>query len=196
MNGEPLPKDQGAPVRLVVPGWYGCTEAKWVNEIKFVDDNQPATLQMREFAARTFQPMHFEFTESLGPEQARDYRPATIDQAALPVRVEAWKLDGKLAYRVIGITWGGPRRTDKLMIRFLRGHFPKFQPVHFCKTTTSNREYGIWCHHWQPTHPGSYWIEMRLGERGIPSRKMSLHQEIGQQQNVAYHARAVQIPAV
>jgi len=198
MNGEPLPKDQGAPVRLIVPGWYGCTEAKWVNEIKFVDANQPATLQMQEFASRTFQQLHADETGKgpFGPEQARDYRPATIDQAALPVRVEAWKLDGKLAYRVVGITWGGPKRTNKLMIRFLRGRFPKFQPVHFCQTTTSSREYGIWCHHWQPTHAGFYWIEMRLGERGIPSRKMSQHVKVGLDQDVAYHARAVEISAV
>jgi DMSO/TMAO reductase YedYZ molybdopterin-dependent catalytic subunit len=196
LNGQPLPKDQGAPVRLIVPGWYGCAEAKWVNEIKFVDDNQPATLQMREFAARTFQTMHYEFAESFGPEQARDYRPATIDQAALPVRVEAWKLNGKVAYRVVGITWGGPKRTDKLMIRFLHSRFPKYQPVDFCKTTTSNREYGIWSHHWQPTQPGLHWIEMRLGDRGIPSRKMSLHVPIERDQEVTYHARAVQITAV
>src|SRR5262249_48943330 len=25
MNGVPLPPDHGAPVRLLVPGWYGCT---------------------------------------------------------------------------------------------------------------------------------------------------------------------------
>src|SRR5262249_44177771 len=25
MNSTPLPKDHGFPVRLVVPGWYGCT---------------------------------------------------------------------------------------------------------------------------------------------------------------------------
>jgi DMSO/TMAO reductase YedYZ molybdopterin-dependent catalytic subunit len=198
LNGQPLPKDQGAPVRLLVPGWYGCTEAKWVNEIKFVDDNQPATLQMQEFATRTFQPTHVDEMGKgpYGPVQARDYHPATIDQAALPVRVEAWKLDGKLAYRVVGITWGGPRRTDKLMIRFLAGRLQKFQPVNFCKTTTSNREYGIWCHHWQPSHPGPYWIEMRLADRGIAARKMSQRLQIGQNETIAYHARSVHIPSV
>src|SRR2546429_28841 len=32
LNGQPLPKDHGAPVRLVVPGWYGCTSIKWRSE--------------------------------------------------------------------------------------------------------------------------------------------------------------------
>ncbi len=30
MNGEALPVDHGKPVRLVVPGWYGCAWIKWV----------------------------------------------------------------------------------------------------------------------------------------------------------------------
>ena len=96
LNGVPLPKDQGASVRLVVPGWYGCVEVKWVNQIKFVDDNEPATLQMQEFASRTFQKMHLDESNpqppGLAPELARDYRPATIDQVAIPVRAEAWRL--------------------------------------------------------------------------------------------------------
>ena len=200
LNGAPLPKDQGAPVRLIVPGWYGCSEVKWVNEIKFVDDNQPATLQMQEFANRTFQPLHMDETNprppGSGPDRARDYRPATIDQAALPVRVEAWRLEGRLAYRVVGITWGGPTRTDKLMIRFVQGNSPRYKPVQFCQAKTSNPEYGIWFHHWQPKRPGHYWIEMRLGDHTIRSRKMSLSEQVGLDQFVPYHARAVHIRAV
>jgi DMSO/TMAO reductase YedYZ molybdopterin-dependent catalytic subunit len=201
LNGAPLPKDLGAPVRLKVPGWYGCTEAKWVNEIKFLDNDQPATLQMREFASRTFQRMHVDDSEArptgaVGPNLARDYRPATIDQVALPVRVEAWMLDGKPAYRVIGITWGGPKQTDKLLIRFVHGNAPTYAPVQFCQTKTSSPAYGIWCHHWRPQKPGAHWIEMRLGDPKIRSRKMNTPSQIARDRSVNYYARLVQIPAV
>ena len=30
MNGEPLPRAHGFPVRLVVPGWYGMDSVKWL----------------------------------------------------------------------------------------------------------------------------------------------------------------------
>ena len=55
MNGQPLTRDHGAPVRLVVPGWYGCACIKWVNNLALVDDEVEATPQMREYAARTLQ---------------------------------------------------------------------------------------------------------------------------------------------
>jgi len=51
MNDAPLPADHGGPVRLVVPGWYGCACIKWVDRIERVADDAPATSQMLEFAA-------------------------------------------------------------------------------------------------------------------------------------------------
>jgi DMSO/TMAO reductase YedYZ molybdopterin-dependent catalytic subunit len=39
LNGEPLTKHQGAPLRLVMPGWYGAPNVKWLSEI--VAQNEP-----------------------------------------------------------------------------------------------------------------------------------------------------------
>jgi sulfane dehydrogenase subunit SoxC len=33
LNGEPLPPQHGFPLRLVVPGWYGMTNVKWLSRI-------------------------------------------------------------------------------------------------------------------------------------------------------------------
>src|SRR6267143_1205292 len=82
MNGTALTKDHGAPVRLVVPGWYGCACIKWVNEITLTDEAAAATSQMQEYAARTMQ--------TGVPRFAREYKPATVDPAAMPIRVEKW----------------------------------------------------------------------------------------------------------
>ncbi|MDP1601733.1 MAG: molybdopterin-dependent oxidoreductase, partial [Legionella sp.] len=38
LNGEPLTKHQGAPLRLVVPGWYGAPNVKWLSEIVVQQD--------------------------------------------------------------------------------------------------------------------------------------------------------------
>jgi len=34
MNGEPLPPDHGFPVRILVPGWIGIANIKWVGRIE------------------------------------------------------------------------------------------------------------------------------------------------------------------
>jgi DMSO/TMAO reductase YedYZ molybdopterin-dependent catalytic subunit len=33
LDGQPLTKQQGFPLRLIVPGWYGVTNVKWLSEI-------------------------------------------------------------------------------------------------------------------------------------------------------------------
>jgi DMSO/TMAO reductase YedYZ molybdopterin-dependent catalytic subunit len=37
MNGETLPREHGYPVRLIVPGWYGVNNVKWVAELRVMD---------------------------------------------------------------------------------------------------------------------------------------------------------------
>ena len=38
MNGQPLLPQHGAPVRLVVPGWYGMASVKWLERITLIDE--------------------------------------------------------------------------------------------------------------------------------------------------------------
>jgi DMSO/TMAO reductase YedYZ molybdopterin-dependent catalytic subunit len=38
MNGAPLPPQHGFPLRLVVPGWYGMTNVKWLAEITVTEE--------------------------------------------------------------------------------------------------------------------------------------------------------------
>ena len=37
MNGAPLVPQHGAPLRLIVPGWYGMTNVKWLSRIEFLE---------------------------------------------------------------------------------------------------------------------------------------------------------------
>ena len=38
MNGQPLLPQHGAPVRLVVPGWYGMAHVKWLVDVEVVGE--------------------------------------------------------------------------------------------------------------------------------------------------------------
>jgi DMSO/TMAO reductase YedYZ molybdopterin-dependent catalytic subunit len=41
MNGEPLSKERGGPVRLVVPGWYGTNSTKWLSKLSLQTSRAP-----------------------------------------------------------------------------------------------------------------------------------------------------------
>ena len=34
MNGDPLPRLHGAPLRVIVPAWYGMASTKWVTRVR------------------------------------------------------------------------------------------------------------------------------------------------------------------
>jgi DMSO/TMAO reductase YedYZ molybdopterin-dependent catalytic subunit len=47
LNGEPLTKHQGAPLRLIVPGWYGVANVKWVSQVHVQADAYLGKYQAR-----------------------------------------------------------------------------------------------------------------------------------------------------
>jgi DMSO/TMAO reductase YedYZ molybdopterin-dependent catalytic subunit len=47
MNGEPLTRHQGFPLRLLVPGWYGVANVKWLSEIHVQEDQYLGKYQAR-----------------------------------------------------------------------------------------------------------------------------------------------------
>ena len=176
MSGAPLTRDHGFPVRLVVPNWYGCVAIKWVTSIEAVGDDEPASTQMREYAARTHQ-------DGL-PMIAREYQPAVVDLAAMPVRVEQW-IDGeRVFYRVIGISWGGAAPRRDLAIRF-RATEP-WKPVENCPAPASTTTWSLWSHTWRPEFPGRYQIVLSADDRTIRTRRLDYF----------YYTREVEIDRV
>jgi len=161
MNGQPLRADHGAPVRLMVPGWYGCVCIKWVDQIEFVSDDAPATSQMQEYAGRTMQ--------TGVPTLARDYRSATADPAAMATRIEKWLVGGKIRYRVTGIQWGGRVPRQALEIRFDPSE--KFVPVEKIPSSQST-SWCFWVYEWSPRRTGRFSIRLRLSAPGITARRL------------------------
>jgi DMSO/TMAO reductase YedYZ molybdopterin-dependent catalytic subunit len=177
MNGAPLAPDHGDPIRLVVPGWYGCTAIKWVDEIALVDDEAPITDQMREYAGRT----HQDFRRL---RLARDFQPATMDPAAAPVRVEMLGAPGgKVSYRIAGLAWGGRTPPRALAIRF-RSDAP-FAPVEQIGSAEAGG-WTFWSHTFRPPAPGRYRIELAVRDSGVRTRRLDL----------GYYAREVEIARV
>jgi DMSO/TMAO reductase YedYZ molybdopterin-dependent catalytic subunit len=47
LNGEPLTRHQGAPLRLMVPGWYGVANVKWLAQIHAQEEQYLGKYQAR-----------------------------------------------------------------------------------------------------------------------------------------------------
>jgi len=175
MNGAPLTGDHGAPLRLMVPGWYGCTCIKWLNEISFVDERAEATSQMLEYATRTMQ--------KGAPVLANEYQPAVVEPVAMPIRVEKWADSDKIQYRVVGILWGGSRPVKQLQIRFN----PEEDYVSVDELQSGdNNTWRFWTHTWVPAKPDSYHIRLRVADTGMATRRL----------DTGYYMRSVEIQEV
>jgi DMSO/TMAO reductase YedYZ molybdopterin-dependent catalytic subunit len=195
MNGAPLGPDHGYPLRLVVPGWYACAAIKWVNEIALLDDEAAATDHMREYAGRTHQAPAGPRDRSLmeagrrpeGPPLARDFQPATIDPAAVPVRVEKWSAaDGKISYRIVGLFWGGlflaggPSPARALHIRLHPDL--SFVPVQGLEPRSAHT-WTLWSHTFAPPAAGRYRIELAFKDPGVRTRRLDM----------GYYAREIEV---
>jgi DMSO/TMAO reductase YedYZ molybdopterin-dependent catalytic subunit len=49
MNGQPLPIVHGFPVRLIVPGWYGVAQVKWLTRIELAADRLMTRFMAKDY---------------------------------------------------------------------------------------------------------------------------------------------------
>src|SRR4051812_39758990 len=97
MNGVPLPREHGYPLRLIAPGWYGVANVKWLTRIEVMDQRYAGRFMARDYVTIR--------------EQVRDGQTAwtfnTVKHARLksaPAKVTRRR--GR--YAVMGAAWGAP----------------------------------------------------------------------------------------
>lgn len=52
MNGEPLPLTHGGPLRMVIPGYYGVNNVKYVKQVALTDTQSTAKIQQSSYRIR------------------------------------------------------------------------------------------------------------------------------------------------
>lgn len=121
MNGQPLLPQHGAPLRLLVPGWYGMTSVKWLTRIEAVPDRFEG-FQMLAYRER-------EHADDEGVDVTRIYpralmippgfpefftRTRIVDAGTVELRGRAWSGRGLIA-RVEVSTDGGASWRDAVL---------------------------------------------------------------------------------
>ena len=116
MNGQPLLPQHGAPLRLIVPGWYGMASVKWLNRIPAMTERyqgfqQVGTYRFRQSAEELGAPVTEIRVKSLMvPPGVPDWITRKRRLSPRPVTLQgcAWSGAGVPVERVevrIGETW-------------------------------------------------------------------------------------------
>jgi DMSO/TMAO reductase YedYZ molybdopterin-dependent catalytic subunit len=95
MNGSPLPAANGFPVRLIVPGWYGVANVKWLRRIELRD-----TRYMGRFMGRDY--VTVREIERDGKTTVAETSVGRMLLKSAPARVTL--RDGR--YQIDGMAWG------------------------------------------------------------------------------------------
>jgi DMSO/TMAO reductase YedYZ molybdopterin-dependent catalytic subunit len=98
MNGSPLPPQHGFPLRLMVPGWYGMTNVKWLERITALEQpfsgyQQARGYRLRQDPGEEGEPLTRMLPRSLMiPPGIPDFgtRERTVRAGPCPVRGRAW----------------------------------------------------------------------------------------------------------
>jgi DMSO/TMAO reductase YedYZ molybdopterin-dependent catalytic subunit len=105
MNGEPLPAKNGAPLRAIVPGWYGMASTKWVTRVRVED--RPSD---NHFMARGYRWVYPGEDPAAAPpvEAMRVKSLITRPLDGSEVRITPRTDKKKPRLRVQGFAWAGP----------------------------------------------------------------------------------------
>lgn len=162
MNGGPLPREHGGPLRLVVPGWQGYTWIKWVYTLVFVPAKHTApTPHMAEYWPN----LKRAGQERRLPRRASAFPRATVGRTAVPVRVEHWCHKRRHWARIVGAVWGGETPPPEIRIRVRPDD--KFEPVDdYQPSRVPETSWALWSHTVRIKDPGRYAIQLGLDAEG------------------------------
>ena len=95
-NGAPLRPEQGYPLRLVVPGWTGNINVKWVRRIKVVDRPYMGKHELKRL------------TPMLEPDgQASGFTARMLPKSVITRPSGGHRLPGRGFYEITGLAWSG-----------------------------------------------------------------------------------------
>ena len=97
MNGADLPADNGFPLRLIAPGWYGIANVKWLKRIEIRDQRFMSKLMARDYVTIREEDHNGETV----------WAETSVGRALLksaPARVT----HSEAGYRISGAAWGAP----------------------------------------------------------------------------------------
>jgi DMSO/TMAO reductase YedYZ molybdopterin-dependent catalytic subunit len=148
LNGQPLDKNHGAPLRLVVPGWYGVAWVKWLTRIEVHD---------RAFLSRF---MGRDYVTIRGEKQGdktiwRETSVGRMNLKSVAARVIKRK-DG--SYRVMGAAWSDGTPIQRVEMKV---DDRSWMPANLVKSNAPPYCWVFWTFDWKDVQPGEHTVASR-----------------------------------
>ncbi len=148
MNGEPLPDHHGAPLRLVVPGWYGVAWVKYLTKIEVLD--RP---YQNRFMARDYVTLR---GEKHGDDIVwRETLVGRMNVKSVPARVLKSPA-GNL--RVEGAAWSDGAPLKSVEVKIDDG---PWKPAKLEGNGGNNFTWSFWSYDWTGATPGDHTVSSR-----------------------------------
>lgn len=145
MNAEPLPALHGAPVRLIVPGWYGIANVKWLTRIELRSQRYAGNFMAREYVT---------MREVTTPEGEKVWTFSTVSQNRLKSAPAKVTRQGE-AYQVMGAAWGDP--IGSVEVRIDDG---PWEPATITEPGDA-LTWAFWTYDWADPTPGEHTVSSR-----------------------------------
>jgi DMSO/TMAO reductase YedYZ molybdopterin-dependent catalytic subunit len=145
MNGEPLPPLHGFPVRLILPGWYGIANVKWLSRIEVMDRRYQGNFMARDYVTIR--------EEERDGETVWTFTSVGINRLKSgPAKVTR---QGD-AYQIMGAAWGDP--IARVEVRIDEG---SWQPATLTEGAGEPFAWAFWALDWGTPTPGEHTITSR-----------------------------------
>jgi len=120
VNGVPLPLAHGGPLRVIIPGYTGVNNVKYVKKVAFTKDQSPAKIQQTGYR---FAPLGAKGA----PEQASIWEMPVKSWITYPAEPDETVKAGKVQIR--GVAMGGMTEASKIEVSVNGGK--DWQEAHF-----------------------------------------------------------------
>ncbi|MGE3797342.1 MAG: sulfite oxidase [Thermomicrobiales bacterium] len=145
MNGEPLPPLHGFPARLIVPGWYGVANVKWLTRIEVRESRYQGHFMARDYVTIR--------EEQIGGESVWTFTSITHDRLkSAPAKVTR---SGD-TYSIMGAAWGAP--ISRVEVRIDEG---EWQPATLDTANSATYAWTFWTFDWGTPTAGEHAITSR-----------------------------------
>lgn len=148
MNGKPLTKEHGFPLRLVVPGWYGIAWVKWLSRIEVQDRRFMSKYMGREYVT-------IRGEEQDGHVLYRETSVSYMNVKSVVARVLRLK-DGTV--RVLGAAWTDGTPLKSVELKMDDGGW---QAVKLEERERAEYSWTFWSYDWKGAGPGEHTVVSR-----------------------------------